>query len=399
MLATPPRFTVLIPSYNHAAFLPAAIASLQAQTLGDWEAVVVNDGSPDDTAAVLEALVKQDGRVRGVHQANGGCGAALNTALHHARGEWITWLSSDDFFEPEKLAIHAAAITQAPHIRFFYSHFYDFIEDTGEKRASSLWHPIPQPWQQVSRFMVGNYVHGNSICIHRSCFDTVGDFDDRSWQGQDFDMWLRLSARFESQFIPERTCVTRWHKGQTTNDFPEAGFFDSARACMRFLDAHSLPDLFPLLDLHHPDHMGMVIREVLEIALNMGAMLYKCGPTPALLNRFGEWLSTACPAGARAAIVQMLEPLVREVAPQLPRSLARASARLLQAHKMPLPYEPYPMMQVLQEEVQRLGDSNPDRVESIHRYAERLEKLARSEPFDTSAIMAAARQVGSALSS
>lgn len=82
-----PRFCVLIPTYNQANFLPQAVDSLKVQNVGDWEAVIVNDGSNDYTAHILQDLVAAEPRLRVHHPKNGGCAAALNTALHHARRE------------------------------------------------------------------------------------------------------------------------------------------------------------------------------------------------------------------------------------------------------------------------------------------------------------------------
>ena len=325
-----PYFSVIVPTYNQARYLPEALDSLLAQSFPDWEAVVVNDGSTDDTAQVLELYSARDRRIRIFHQENGGVAAALNTGLRNARGEWICWLSSDDLFEPHKLATHRQAISENPCIRFFYSHFYYLNDATGKKTASGLWQPIPEPALQVCRFFVSPYIHGNSIAVHRSVFEKVGLLDGQNRCGQDFDMWLRISAQFESRFIDSRTCVTRFHEAQSGNAFPEAGFFDSARACTLFLNANAFPKIFPLLDLSILENAVQAVQETLNIAFDGNALMYKGSQSTALLERLREWLVLPENAALRNAITAGLRQACDSVtASNLPDSIKQAASNLL----------------------------------------------------------------------
>lgn len=96
--------SVVIPLYNKAATIEAAIASVRAQTFADWELVVVDDGSTDAGPQVVEALARQDARVRCIRQPNGGVAAARNAGLQAARSEWVALLDADDHWRPEHLA-------------------------------------------------------------------------------------------------------------------------------------------------------------------------------------------------------------------------------------------------------------------------------------------------------
>lgn len=312
--AAAPLFSVLIPTYNQEGFLPAALESLLAQSLDDWEAVIVNDGSTDGTAAVMARFAAAAPRFRTFHQENGGVGAALNAALAKARGEWICWLSSDDLFEPDKLATHLDAIRKHPETKFFYTHFHYLDDNTGEKSAPELWNPVPEPQFQVSRFFLGPYVHGNSIAVHRSVFERVGNFNAALRNGQDFDMWLRISALFPSRFIDSRSCVTRWHKGQSTNVFPDAGFYDSARALAAFVNDHGFAELFPLLDLTQMQDIVKAVQETLTLSVSPNAMMHRLGPATALLERLHEWMDRACPAEAALQLRHQIAQLAASAA-------------------------------------------------------------------------------------
>ena len=98
-----PKVSVIIPCYNQAAYLPKAVASLQAQTLEYWECIIVDDGSTDNTAEVVSNLALRDERVRLVQKLNGGSASARDTGLKTAKGQYIQFLDADDTIAPEKL--------------------------------------------------------------------------------------------------------------------------------------------------------------------------------------------------------------------------------------------------------------------------------------------------------
>ncbi|MFZ6182197.1 glycosyltransferase family 2 protein [Nannocystis pusilla] len=116
-----PAISVLMPTYGHARFIPAAIASLLAQERADWELIVVDDGSPDDTAAVVAPYLA-DPRISYERLAhNVGLGAALNVALARARAPRIAYLPSDDLYWPDHLASLAARLDAEPAAALAYS--------------------------------------------------------------------------------------------------------------------------------------------------------------------------------------------------------------------------------------------------------------------------------------
>jgi glycosyltransferase involved in cell wall biosynthesis/Tfp pilus assembly protein PilF len=318
-----PLFSVLVPTYNQARFLPAALDSLLAQTYSNWEAVVVNDGSTDDTAQVMREYATRDNRFKMFHKPNGGVGSALNEGIRQARGQWICWLSSDDLFEPNKLEIHFKEINENPDIYFFYSHFSYIDEAASIKLEGGLWNPIPDPPFQVSRFFHGPYIHGNSFAIHRDVFRVIGLFDERLHNAQDFDMWLRISAKYPSHFIDRRTCITRNHLGQATVEFPEAGFFDSALAAIEFINRTPFSGIFPLLNLSDPNHILAAVKETIDITINPSALIHSCGPATALIDRLSEWLENTCDSSLqpviRTTICQLVEKLEnnQEIVPKI----------------------------------------------------------------------------------
>jgi len=302
-----PRFSVLVPSYNQAHFLSAALDSLRAQTYPEWEALVVNDGSTDGTAALMERYAREDRRIRPFHQENGGVASALNRGLAEARGEWICWLSSDDLFTPDKLAVHLDAIRGDAGLRFMHGDYQVLFDQTGKRAPSGIdvKRYIPPAEQQVLRFLEINYFNGISVAVHRSVFAVTGGFDAEYRYGQDYDCWLRASARFRSRFIERATCVTRLHPGQGTSLFTEAGIYDSSRAALAFLNTHPFEALFPLLDLSQPDQAIIAVIEAMRITASPSSFVNRCGYAAALVGRLEEWHASAQPEVRRATQEQL----------------------------------------------------------------------------------------------
>ncbi len=287
-----PLFTVVVPVYNHDRYIGLALDSLLAQTDPDWEAVVVNDGSTDNTAAIVDDYARRDARIRVFHKANGGVSSALNRGLAEARGQWVCWLSSDDLFEPGKLAVHREAATREPAIRFFFTHFRMLQDETGERLDTNTWVPIPSPGRQLIQMLNCPFVSGISVCIDRMSLVATGGFDETMRSAQDYDMWLRLMQRHEARFLPERTCISRIHAAQGLSTRWADCFLESGRSAIAFVNRHPWSELFPQTDLSDEDAAVAAFSECASVAANEGAFLYKLGAHPALLFRMLEWLTS-----------------------------------------------------------------------------------------------------------
>lgn len=299
MNAGRPSFSVLVPAYNYGRYVGAALDSLLAQTDPDWEAVVVDDGSTDDTPAVIDAYGARDSRIRLIRKSNGGASSALNLGMREARGEWLLWLSADDLFDPRKLEIHRAWLQRRPECRFFFTHFRHLQDATGQLEDPPPWRRIPEARWQVLEMLESNYLSGITICVHREALAAAGPFDEVLKYSQDYDMWLRLLPRAPACYIDERTAVTRCHAAQFSNAQRGACFFDSAKIAIKFLNAHRFDALFPLLDLSDPAQARLALDHAIDAAANPHAFLYKLGAHPALIARIMEWL-WALPEGREA---------------------------------------------------------------------------------------------------
>lgn len=378
-----PVFSVMVPCYNQAHFLVQALESLIGQSYPHWEAVVVNDGSTDDTARVMEGFAAKDPRIRCVHKENGGVGSALNRALAEAHGEWICWLSSDDLFLPEKLALHAGEINRDPALRLMQTNYLVRYEESGETAPSTI-DPksfIPPLEEQVLRFFQINYYNGISVAVHRSVFETVGGFNEEYRYGQDYDMWLRASARFRSRFLEQATCVTRIHPGQGTNLFTQAGIYDSARAALDFLNRHDFAALFPHCELSRPDQALAAVGAVLKVMTSPDSFLGRCGYLPALADRMREWLAREAPAQVREGILELRRQSSGGVRELMERICAPGDTGYT-------PHDPIELLERQLELVARRGDKSEE--EAMRRYLAMVADLKRKNAADSSPEPAAA---------
>jgi GalNAc5-diNAcBac-PP-undecaprenol beta-1,3-glucosyltransferase len=159
-----PFFTIVIPTYNRASLIGRTLSTVQAQTFADWEVLVVDDGSKDDTAsAVLSFLT--DPRFQYLPKENAERGAARNYGFERAQGEYVIFLDSDDLFHANHLATLHAAIQSAPTPPNFIATKYDFDRD-GQHRPSDL-SALPAGLLDFETFLKGNALACN-VCVRRA---------------------------------------------------------------------------------------------------------------------------------------------------------------------------------------------------------------------------------------
>ncbi len=288
-------FSVVVPLYNHEKFIIEALDTLKNQTYQNWEAIIVNDGSTDNSQQVVEDFIKNDSRFKLINQNNGGVSSALNTGIKNCKYDWVCWLSSDDWFENDKLEIHNKFINFYPGIKFFHTKYSVFYANNNElKKLETPMHDnLPPAEFQSLSFFQWNPIIGNSICIQKEVFEKVGYFNGELRNGQDFDFWLRCSNKYKFHFISSHTCKTRWHDEMGTVQFPEAGIWDSAWSIFQFINKNSIQDMFPLVDNWDTNKLMFLINKIIDISVNVHSYIYagtnhKCNP---LLERLKEFLS------------------------------------------------------------------------------------------------------------
>lgn len=185
-----PRVSVVIPTYNRAWSLPEAVDSVLAQDYESFELIVVDDGSTDDTGAVLAAY---EDRLRVIRRKNGGVSAARNTGVRAASGSLIAFLDSDDLWLPGKIAEQAAYLENHP--RRMICQTEEIWIRNGVRVNPARRHRKPSG-DIFERSLERCLVSPSAVMLRRRLLDQVGLFDERLPACEDYDLWLRVACRW-----------------------------------------------------------------------------------------------------------------------------------------------------------------------------------------------------------
>lgn len=208
-----PRVTVIIPTYNRRDLIREAIASVVAQSYADLEVIVVDDGSDDGTAEVVQQFTG----VQYVYQANRGVSAARNVGVARARGELIAFLDSDDLWQPDKLARQVALFEQQPDVHVCQT---DEIWLRNGVRVNSHHKHRKTGGDIFARSLALCVVSPSAVMMRRALFERLGGFDETLPACEDYDLWLRITAHLPVHFIAMPLVIKRGgHTDQLSRRF------------------------------------------------------------------------------------------------------------------------------------------------------------------------------------
>ena len=208
MNQTAPKISVVMPTYNQARFLPEALDGILRQTLRDFELIVVNDGSTDATARVLAEYQQRHGFTV-IQQENRKLPSALNAGFSIARGQYLTWTSSDNVMLPEMLQVLAAALDHNPQVGLVYAD-WEWMDDHGAPLGA-----VRTLDYDAHLLMRINYVNA-CFLYRRKCQDRLGLYDPEYIYAEDWEYWFRLSKHFKLMRVPRVLYQFRLHSGSLT---------------------------------------------------------------------------------------------------------------------------------------------------------------------------------------
>lgn len=214
-----PQVSVIIPTYNRAAFLPETIRSVKNQSFADLEIIVADDGSTDDTAAIVPTCGPDVTYLPLPHR--GQPAATRNGGLRVARGEFIAFLDSDDLFWPDKLAVQVQALEAHPEIGLVYSNG-TFFRDNPTAVTGRVLDGMPTPTGNAFPDLLrGNFLFPPVILLRRRCLDQVGVFDENPdfYGVEDYELWLRIAARCSFLYLPGDVAAIRRHENSISSHF------------------------------------------------------------------------------------------------------------------------------------------------------------------------------------
>lgn len=204
-----PTISVILPAFNAVAYVREAVASILEQTFGDFELILIDDGSSDETPAILDCLARSDTRIRLIHQENAGLVATLNRGLSLARGHYVARMDADDRAYPERFAAQFDFLEAHPEVAVLGSSAR-FIDCAGT--IFGEWR-VPASSRGIKAGLLG----GNctlphpSVMARREVLVAAGGYCDRFAHAEDFELWLRLSRAHRFANLPQPLLDYRVH--------------------------------------------------------------------------------------------------------------------------------------------------------------------------------------------
>ena len=205
------KVSVIIATYNRAAYLPQALESILGQTVAPDEVIVVNDGSSDGTKVALQPF---DGRIVYLEKENGGKASALNMAMPVVSGDYVWIFDDDDIAEPSALGLLLGALEAHPDAGFSFGSFrHLFAGPDGHERYGRTIEFSCTPERIFPELLLDCSIAQQGMLVRRVCYEEVGPFADDLLRCQDYDMLLRLARRFDAIGVGGPLFRMRVHEG------------------------------------------------------------------------------------------------------------------------------------------------------------------------------------------
>jgi len=196
MMSAEGKISVIVPNYNYAHYLPELLACLQQQSYPNWECIIVDDGSSDNSIELIESAIKDDSRIILIQQENAGPAAARANGIQRASGDYIQLIDADDYISKEKFERALNIFNEQPSIDIVYSD-YRFVdvpfttewkEDFRKNKVGS------QPFIDfLSRWELDLMIPIHAFLFRKSCFDRWGSMDPQFQTHEDWDLHLNFS--------------------------------------------------------------------------------------------------------------------------------------------------------------------------------------------------------------
>ena len=228
--STQPFFTITIPAYNRAYILPETIESIQKQTFSQWEIIVVDDGSTDNTANLISEMAKADARIRYLFQENAERSAARNNGADHANGMYLLFLDSDDsFFFDHLEKIHQLLEIKGFPVGMVFSNV-SYLTETGLEKPE-----IPEMLAgKEFEYMLLQPITPSRVCIHKQVF-TEFRFDPEIVIVEDLVLWVSIASKFPVYQLKDATCIYRIHGGNSV-DLSRNSYLDRYKGLLRLFN-------------------------------------------------------------------------------------------------------------------------------------------------------------------
>ncbi len=205
---TSPLISIVLPVYNGARYLSEAIESILAQSYVHWELLIVDDASTDATPQTISSFVARDSRITGIpNPKNRKLPGSLNVGFAHARGDFLTWTSDDNYYRPTALAEMVQALQLQPEVDLVYASYTMIDADGGPRGEVRAWHP---------KLLGFRNIVGACFLYRRRVYDRLGGYNEGLFLVEDYEYWVRAAGQFRIARIEADLYCYRLHEGSLT---------------------------------------------------------------------------------------------------------------------------------------------------------------------------------------
>ena len=304
----PSTVSIILPTFNRLEFLRPAIDSVFAQTFADWELIIADDGSGEDTRNYLRTL--GDPRVKMIWLPHTGRPSVVsNVALREAQGEYVAFLDSDDVWLPNKLETQIASLHRHAERKWSYTRFV-LIDGSGNRPDSARtrsW-PAPGGWILEKLLNEETVIALPSVVVSRRLLEQIGAFDEELVMCYDDELWFRLAAHSEIDGIDEPLTLIRRHGQHSGSDI--MAWRDRRRVFEKALHASRGGHLDPILRKLRAEMSAGLAKSQASSGERIGALVTLFSSAP-YSWRYRRWWYGALSATARAFAPQSVRMLVR----------------------------------------------------------------------------------------
>jgi glycosyltransferase involved in cell wall biosynthesis len=206
-----PTVSVIIHTYNNEKFIVETVESVLNQTYKDYEIIIVDDGSVDGTR---DALIPYMQKIRYHYKENGGIASAKNAGVCLSQAEFVAFLDHDDLWAPDKLQLQMECFNENPQVGLVYAKYTSFRDGkelrTKPEKGYSGW--------IFKELLSKSFIQTSTVVVKRECLDAVGPYDETFSLGDEYDMFLRISKRFQCGFVDKGLTRYRVHDANASNN-------------------------------------------------------------------------------------------------------------------------------------------------------------------------------------
>lgn len=242
--------SVLMPVFNAQKYLSAAIESILTQTFGDFELIVLDDGSTDATLRILQEFQKRGPRIRIISRENRGLIKSANELLGHAQGEFVARMDADDIALPARFSLQVAFLREHPEV-VCVGGATEMIDGEGRYLTQLQ---LPETDQDIQRLALaghGSITHSCAM-IRRESLVSIGGYDPEAYAAEDLDLWLKLGEIGQLANLHEPVLSCRLHSGSISERNPSHQRAAARKACERAWQRRGIQGTFEASDPWRP---------------------------------------------------------------------------------------------------------------------------------------------------